>query len=96
MSHDTPEKRIDNIEDREKVNIIKVLIQNWYIVLSFVGIVMAWTTLSLKTSANAESILQLSGKVQNDEQIDQTASVQISIQLSQIQTDIQWIKTKMN
>jgi hypothetical protein len=93
MSKD--ETRLSNIEEREKINFVRVLVQNWYIVLFVGSVVVGWTTLSISSNANAQSILDITTRLKQHETDGASLNSQIQIQLSQIQTDLAWIKLKL-
>lgn len=58
-------------------------------------LIAGWTALNLKAEANTESIANLFVEVANNKREFVTGNIQLSAQLSQIQTDLQWIKAKI-
>lgn len=89
------QKTTQGIEENEKRNVVKAILNNWHIVLFIGSIIVAWTNLSLSNSSNAQSIIELSQNQKNHEEANIVVNSQIQIQLSQIQTDLSWIKLKL-
>lgn len=79
----------------EKLNLFQIIKANWFLVLFIGGVIIGWTTIQLETKANTNSILDINNRIQKNETMTAAANVQLSAQLGQIQTDLQWIKAKL-
>lgn len=79
----------------EKPGILQMIRNNWFLVLFIGSVVIAWTTLNLQTQANTNRIEAVSARVERNETITAAANIGLSTQLSQMQTDILWIREKL-
>lgn len=70
---------------------LKSLLIYWPLIVAVVGLIIGWTTFQLKLETVINRIATVETKASASEAINN----QILTQLSQIQTDISWIKLRI-
>lgn len=76
-------------------NFFQMLTKNWFLVLFIGSVIVAWTTMSLRIDASANELDAINKRVEANEQKSESSSLQLSAQLSQIQTDLNWIRERL-
>lgn len=80
---------------KSEMSLAKTIIKNWFFVLFVGGVIIGWTTMKIQAENTAMNLSILSKEVTANKNENNEASIQLSAQLAQIQTDLQWIKTKL-
>lgn len=82
---------VDKQKQNESRNFWDKALRYWPLILAFVGILISWISFGYTDADAQKRILSLENRTQ---QIDTDQNL-IQAQLSQIQTDIQWIKNNL-